>query len=85
MKNFSYVITDPEGLHARPAGLLVKACAAYKSKITIEKDGKSVDAKRLFGIMGLGVKQNNEVIVAAEGEDEDVAIEALEAFFKENL
>ena len=63
----------------------MKACAAYKSKITIEKDGKAVDAKRLFGIMGLGVKQNNEVIVAAEGEDEDVAIAKIEAFMKENL
>ena len=55
MKEFKYVVTDPEGIHARPAGILVKQAAGYKSAVTIVKGEKSADAKRIFGVMGLGV------------------------------
>ena len=85
MKELSYVITDPEGIHARPAGALVKEAAAFTSKITIGKDGKEVDAKRIFGIMGLAAKQGHTIVLKAEGDDEDAAIEKLETFLKENL
>ena len=54
MVNFKYIITDPEGIHARPAGELVKAAKEFNSKITIEKDGKSGDCKKIFSIMALG-------------------------------
>ena len=56
MKEFKYVITDPEGIHARPAGELVKAAKEFQSAITLTKDGKTGDCKRIFGIMGLAVK-----------------------------
>ena len=42
MKEFKYVVTDNEGIHARPAGELVKLVKGFESKITIEKDGKTV-------------------------------------------
>ena len=57
MREFSYVITDAQGIHARPAGQLVKLAAAYPCKVTIAKDGRSVDAKRIMGVMSLGAKQ----------------------------
>ena len=85
MKEFKYVVTDPEGLHARPAGILVKKAVEFQSKIMIDKAGKAEDAKRILGVMGLGVKKGEEVTITAEGEDEETAIVALEAFFKENL
>ena len=85
MKEFTYVITDKEGIHARPAGELVKAAKEYQSSVTIIKDEKKADAKKLFGLMGLGVKQGMEITVQIEGEDEDAAAAALEAFLKENL
>lgn len=85
MKEFKYIITDPEGIHARPAGELVKLLKEYKSSVTIGKDGKSADAKRIFGVMGLGVKQGQEILMTAEGEDEDETIAALEKFLRENL
>ena len=85
MKELSYVITDPEGIHARPAGALVKEAAAFTSKITIGKDGKEVDAKRIFGIMGLAAKQGQTIVLKAEGDDEDAAIEKLGTFLKKNL
>lgn len=85
MKEFKYVVNDPEGLHARPAGLLVKKAAEFKDKITVDKGGKEVDARRILGIMQLGVKKGEEVTVRVEGENEDATIAALEEFFKENL
>lgn len=85
MKEFAYTITDELGIHARPAGLLVKEAAGFSSNITLVKDGKEVDAKRILGVMGLGVKKGAEVIVRADGADEDAAINAIEAFFKANL
>ena len=70
MKEFTYTITDEQGIHARPAGLLVKEAAGFASAITIEKDGKKVDAKRILGVMGLGAKKGAEITLRAEGEDE---------------
>ena len=85
MKEFKYVITDAEGIHARPAGLLVKEAMKYSSNITLEKEEKVVDAKRIMAVMGLGVKQGQEVTVKADGSDENAAIAALQEFFKANF
>ena len=85
MKEFIYTITDPNGLHARPAGLLVKEAAKYSSAITITCDGKSGDAKKIFAVMGLGVRSGSSVTVKVDGTDEDTAVTALEEFFKANL
>lgn len=85
MKTFQYIITDPEGIHARPAGELVKALKDFTSTITITKDGKSADAKRIFGIMSLAAKQGQEITITAEGEDENTAIKTIEEFLTANL
>lgn len=85
MKEFQYKVIDPLGMHARPAGLFVKQAAGFQSAITIIKDGKEVDAKRILAVMSLGVKKDQEVLLKAEGTDEDAAIEALSTFLKENL
>lgn len=85
MKEFSYKITDEIGIHARPAGMMVKEAGKFSSKITISKGDKSAEASKLFGIMGLGVKCGDEVTVKAEGTDENEAIVAIEEFFKQNL
>jgi len=72
MKKITYTVKAEAGLHARPAGLLVKQAAAFKSDIKIlnEESGKEADLKRLMAVMALGVKQGNSVTVSAEGEDE---------------
>lgn len=85
MVSFKYVITDQAGIHARPAGLLVKAAKAAGAKITLECEGKSADATKLMAIMSMGVKGGKEVIVSVEGENEAEAAKAMEEFFKENL
>jgi len=85
MKEFKYTITDPEGIHARPAGELVKAAKQFTSTIKLAKDGKSGDCKKIFGIMGLAVKNGQEVTLTFEGEDEEAAYEAISQFMKENM
>jgi phosphocarrier protein len=85
MKEFTYVIKDEIGIHARPAGLLVKEAKALTSKITLEVNGKSADATKLMAVMSLGVKHGDTVVVKAEGDDEDAAIEKIEAFMEANL
>ena len=85
MVKFNYVITDEVGIHARPAGLLVKTAQQLSSKVTISKGDKSGDAKKIFSIMGLCAKQGDEITVTVEGENEDEDAKTLEAFLKENL
>ena len=85
MKKFSYGITDELGIHARPAGMLVKKANEFESNITLDKAGKTASAKRIMAVMGLGVKQGEEITVTVEGPDEEAAAIAVEAFLKENL
>ena len=85
MKEYKHVIADPMGLHARPAGLLVKAAAAYSCAITITAPSGKADAKRIMAIMRLAAKQGNELTVTCDGADEEAAAAGLQAFMKENL
>lgn len=85
MKEFTYEIKDPLGVHARPAGLLVKAAAAYTSSVTLNAPTGKADAKRIMAVMRLAVKQGQTVTVTCEGADEEKACSELKAFFEENL
>ena len=84
MREIKYTITDPLGIHARPAGLIVKMVAGFKSAITLDSGAKKADAKRIMAVMSLGIKQGQEITVTVEGEDEEAAAAAVEAFLKEN-
>ena len=85
MKEFKHVINDPMGMHARPAGMLVKAVAGYASKITVTAPTGTADAKRLMGLMRLAAKQGMELTISVEGPDEEKAAAELQAFLAENL
>ena len=85
MKTFDYTIRDENGIHARPAGKLVKKAGEFQSEIKIVCGGKAADAKRIFSVMGLGVKQGDTIAVEAEGADEEAASEALLALLRESL
>lgn len=85
MKKFEYIIKDEVGIHARPAGLLVKEAKKYISKIVLEKDGKTVEATKLMAVMSMGVKCGQTVQVEITGEDEEAAYERIKNFFEENL
>ena len=85
MKQFEYTIADPVGIHARPAGLLVKAVKALDSTVTITKGDKSAAATKLMAMMGLGIKQGDTVTITVEGGAEEANAAAMEQFFKDNL
>lgn len=85
MKTFSYEIKDEIGIHARPAGLLVKETKKYNSKIILKANEKKAEATKLMAVMSLGVKQGQTVEVDIEGSDEEIAYEAMKAFFEKNL
>ncbi|MDR1913465.1 MAG: HPr family phosphocarrier protein [Clostridiales bacterium] len=76
MKEFTYIIQDPAGIHARPAGMLIKKMQTFNSDITITKGAKTVSLKKLFALMGLAIKQNETITIKADGIDEDAAIDA---------
>jgi phosphocarrier protein HPr len=85
VKQFSYTIKDSLGIHARPAGLLVKLAGQFKSKVTIKKGDKEIGLDRLIQLMSLQVKCGNEVTIKADGDDENMAVLEIEKYMKENL
>ena len=86
MQKFVYTIHDPLGIHARPAGLLVKMAKEFPdTAITIAKGGSEVRATQLMKLMGLGIRQGDQVTITAKGPTETAAIAAMQRFFSENL
>ena len=85
MSSFEYTIRDENGLHARPAGLLVRQAQSLSSEITIECRGKSASLKKLLAVMGLGVRCGDVVKVSAKGKsaEEDLAI--IKDFLEKNF
>ena len=85
MKEFKFTVKDELGVHARPAGKLVKEAANFESEITIENKGKTGDAKRIFAVMGLGVRCGDTVTVRISGTDEEEAEKRILEFLEKNL
>jgi phosphotransferase system HPr (HPr) family protein len=72
-------VLDPSGLHGRPAAQVVRISARFASRISIEADGRSADAKSLIGLLGLTIRPESVISIIAEGPDADDAITALRA------
>jgi len=67
------------GLHARAAARFVQMASRFRSRIHLSKDGRSVDAKSILGILMLAGAQGDRLILSAQGDDEKEAVEALSA------
>lgn len=80
MVSKSIVFTGPQGLHARPAGALVKKAKEFESKIEITHNGSTYNAKAMVKLLSAGIKTGAELTVTAEGADEQVAVEAVAEF-----
>lgn len=85
MKEFKYVITDELGLHARPAGLLVKEASKFNCKIRLQKGDREVEAKSILGVMALGTKKGDEIRLTFDGTDEEEAFNIVGDFIRNNL
>ncbi|MBO5212219.1 MAG: HPr family phosphocarrier protein [Clostridia bacterium] len=85
MREFEHTVKDELGIHARPAGLLVKKAKEYESEIIIEKGEKSAVATKLIAIMGLCVKCNDIIKIKISGSDEEKAEKELKEFLGANF
>ena len=85
MKQFSYHVDDPNGMHARPAGALATFAKQFDSRVSVRVGEKTADGKRLLSLMSLGATQGSELCFGIEGEDEELAAELLERFCKETM
>ena len=74
MEKKEFHVIAETGIHARPATLLVQAASKFNSDVTLEYNGKSVNLKSIMGVMSLGVGQNADVVISADGADEAEAI-----------
>ena len=77
MQKKEFNITAETGIHARPATLLVQSASKFNSDINLEYKGKSVNLKSIMGVMSLGVGQGSDVVITAEGDDEEEAIQTI--------
>lgn len=84
MVSFDYTIKDELGLHARPAGVMVRQIKPLQAVITIKCGLRQADAKKLFAIMGMAVKCGETVTVSVDGENEEAIAADLLKFFEEN-
>ena len=82
MEKRDFHIIAETGIHARPATLLVQAASKFGSDVNLEYNGKSVNLKSIMGVMSLGVGQNADVTITAEGDDEKDALDAIAATMK---
>jgi phosphocarrier protein HPr len=70
-------IVNKKGLHARASAKIVEAAARFQSQITVTKDGQSVDARSIMGLMMLAASLGSEITIEAEGSDADEAMQAM--------
>jgi phosphocarrier protein len=71
-------VNNQVGLHARPATFFIQKANEFKSSIWIEKDERRINAKSLLGVLSLGIIKGMTMDIAADGPDEQEAVEALE-------
>lgn len=99
MKSFTYTVGDENGIHARPAGVLVNAAKAFSSDVTIRKEpadsadpaartggsARDADGKRLFSVMSLGARRGERLTFFVSGRDEELAAQTLERVCRDTL
>ena len=77
MKTIKHTVKDPNGIHARPAGILVSTAKKFESQINISSNDKHGDCKRIFSLMGMSLKCGDEFVIEISGADEEAAADAL--------
>jgi phosphocarrier protein HPr len=80
-----YIITAADGIHARPAGTLIKMARKYKSDISMHKGNNPVKLNSMLNILSLGIKGGDTITVIMNGEDEAQAAAEIDSFFNHEL
>lgn len=79
------VVTNPQGLHARPADLFVKLASRYEARIEVIKDGERVDGKSILAILTLAAVEGTALTIEATGPDAEAALDALAKLVSRNF
>ena len=77
MKEIKYVVTDPLGIHARPATTLVNVAMAFDCEIALSAYKKTVDFKSIMGVMSLGIYSGTIIEISCDGDDEEKALKEI--------
>ena len=85
MKTISYQITNPLGMHARPAAFVAQACVNLPSQITFSFGGKTADGANVLQLIGLGARNGSVLEISAEGGNEEEALQKVLAVLEEKL
>lgn len=85
MIEVSVKVINPAGIHTRPAANIVKTAAKFKSEIFLARDGYSVNAKSIIGVMTLTAEQDAELLLRAEGPDEQKAVNSIIELFEDGF
>lgn len=85
MREFSLTISDEAGVHARPAGMLVKKMQTFESEVSLTCGGRTINCKKLFALMGLGIRKGETITISAHGPDEAQAIAAAQFVLEETM
>jgi phosphocarrier protein HPr len=80
-----YIITSPQGIHARPATTLIRLTKNFKSTISLKKNDKSVRLNSMLNILSMVIKGGETISIIIEGDDEIIAAEAIDLFFTQQL
>lgn len=80
-----YLITAPQGLHARPATTLIRITKTFKSAVSLKKSDKTVRLNSMLNILAMTIKNGETITVIIEGEDEEQAAAAIDIFFIEKF
>jgi phosphocarrier protein HPr len=75
-------VTNPLGIHLRPAHMLSRAAAQFECQVEIEKDGQAIDCKSIISILTLGAQQGTQLQLRAIGRDAQQAVEAISQLFQ---
>ncbi|SDC19992.1 phosphocarrier protein [Terribacillus halophilus] len=85
MQEKTFTITSETGIHARPATLLVNKAGQFNSEIELTFKEKKVNLKSIMGVMSLGVPQGAQVVITADGNDEEAALEGIQEVLENHL
>lgn len=78
-------MTNDTGLHARPAAMFVNMATKFKSEIMVRKGEKQVNAKSILAVLSLGIAKGSDIVISAQGSDEEEAIGSLTGLIESNF
>lgn len=78
-------VANPQGLHARPADLIVRAAATFQSTLLLRKGSEQVDCRSILSLLTLGATEGTELLLTADGVDAEAALEAINQLFEQGF